>query len=97
MRLTCCSSASTWAKSVLYVKSAVRFCVTPYFDVEPDVRRSRSFETSGRGAAIGRQVGDRVRLDLQVSRARGRLESHDRRGQRRLVEPMLSRAQPACA
>ena len=35
VRLTCCSSTSTWAKSVLYVKSAVRFSVMPYFTSKP--------------------------------------------------------------
>ncbi len=35
VRLICCSSASTWAKSVLYVKSAVRFRVIPYFASTP--------------------------------------------------------------
>ena len=35
VRFTCCSSTSTWAKSVLYVKSAVRFCVTPYLKSSP--------------------------------------------------------------
>ncbi len=44
VRLTCCWSASTCAKSVLTVRSAVRFCVTPYFRSMPAsaVRSSRS-------------------------------------------------------
>ncbi len=35
VRFTCCSSTSTCAKSVLTVKSAVRFWVTPYFRSTP--------------------------------------------------------------
>ena len=35
VRLTCCSSASTCAKSVFTVRSAVRFWVTPYFTSMP--------------------------------------------------------------
>ncbi len=43
VRLICCSSASTWAKSVLTVKSAVRFWVMPYFASMP-TSAVRSFE-----------------------------------------------------
>ena len=43
VRFTCCSSASTWAKSVLTVKSATRLSVSPYFTSMPAVP-SRSFE-----------------------------------------------------
>ena len=35
VRLICCSSASTWEKSVLTVKSHVRPDVTPYFTSKP--------------------------------------------------------------
>src|SRR5205085_4083272 len=35
VRFTCCSSASTCAKSVLYVRSAVMFCVMLYFASTP--------------------------------------------------------------
>ena len=43
VRLICCSSASTWAKSVLTVKSAVRFCVMPYLTSMP-ASAPRAFE-----------------------------------------------------
>ena len=35
VRFTCCSSTSTWAKSVFQVRSAVRFWVMPYFTSRP--------------------------------------------------------------
>ena len=35
VRFTCCSSTSTWAKSVFQVRSAVRFRVMPYFTSTP--------------------------------------------------------------
>ena len=35
VRLICCSSASTWAKSVFTVRSATRLSVTPYFTSSP--------------------------------------------------------------
>ncbi len=35
VRLTCCSSDSTWAKSVFTVKSAVMLGVTPHFTSTP--------------------------------------------------------------
>ena len=42
VRLICCWSASACAKSVLYVKSAVRFWVIPYFPSTPtSPRRTR--------------------------------------------------------
>ena len=40
VRFTCCSSTSTCAKSVLIVRSAVRFCVTPYFTSTPTRARA---------------------------------------------------------
>jgi len=47
VRLTRCSSASTWAKSVLTVRSVVRFCVKPYFTSMP-ASGSTSLFTAGR-------------------------------------------------
>ena len=46
VRLICCSSTSTCAKSVLKVKSAVRFSVRPYFTSTPPFP-SPSFEIGG--------------------------------------------------
>ena len=46
VRLTCCSSTSTWAKSVLTVMSAFKLAVTPYLASSPK-SRSKSFSTCG--------------------------------------------------
>ncbi len=46
VRLTCCSSTSTCAKSVFNVTSAVRFAVSPYFVSSPNWR-SGSLITAG--------------------------------------------------
>ena len=46
VRLICCSSTSTCAKSVFQVKSAVRFSVSPYL-TSPPACPAPSFETGG--------------------------------------------------
>ena len=46
VRFTCCSSTSTCAKSVLTVRSAVRFWVMPYF-TSPPTLKSPSLLTGG--------------------------------------------------
>jgi hypothetical protein len=46
VRSTCSSSASTWAKSVLYVRSVVRFWLIPYRTSTP-MSPPTSFETAG--------------------------------------------------
>jgi hypothetical protein len=46
VRFTCCSSASTWAKSVLTVKSANRLSLTPSFTSSP-ASACVSLETTG--------------------------------------------------
>ena len=68
VRFTCCSSTSTCAKSVLSVKSAVRFCVTPYFASTPSARRV----VRRRGGVAVLSVASRemrVRLQLEVAAA----------------------------
>ncbi len=57
VRFTCCSSASTCAKSVLMVTSAVRFCVTPYLTSSP-ISPSQEFDTGGeaRGALVSSEM-----------------------------------------
>ena len=46
VRFTCCSSTSTWAKSVLTVRSAVKFWVRPYLK-SPPTRPSKSRSDGG--------------------------------------------------
>src|SRR5262245_50654120 len=57
VRLICCSSTSTCAKSVLYVRSAVRLAVTPYFASTP-ASASRSPFTAGvaRRSVVSREI-----------------------------------------
>jgi hypothetical protein len=56
VRLICCSSASTWAKSVLTVRSALRFLVTAYLTSRPTAAPPAV------GAAADRVDGERDRI-----------------------------------
>ena len=52
VRLICCSSTSAWAKSVLYVKSAVSVFVSPYFASKPKSRPKVVSDPGGNGIVL---------------------------------------------
>ena len=72
VRLTCCSSSSTCAKSVLTVMSAMSVCWMPHFRSKPMFAVGIVEVGDGR-ALVGRHRAERVRLQVDVPELAGHL------------------------
>ncbi len=93
VRFTCCSSASTCAKSVLHGEVGGQVLRDGVLRRRGPRRRSMSLTRDGFDDVVGRQIRDRERLQLERARQVRHLESDERRVERRRE---VGAAQPEC-